>query len=155
MKLLLFVTVWILGSVQALAAAPSVAAPEISCQIDKSSRLAMDQRDNQRLSCLKQKSRQLNVDQCLTIANSLEYSNNAEEARQVCLYDLKKKVSFNDCSKVARAMEYADTGDEVRWECLRRDSGKISKSQCRHLAKRMAYPANQERAELFCEDELR
>jgi hypothetical protein len=130
-------------------------AQEANCQVPKNPRLALDQRDAQRLSCLKQKAPSLSVEQCLTIAGTMEYSNNAEDARMVCLYDLKKKVVFNDCSKIARAMEYADSGDEVRWECIRRDSAKITKAQCQHIAKRMSYPGNQQRAELFCEDELR
>lgn len=156
MKFLLVVSAMILGSLnlQAAVHAAPVAA-ETSCQVAKNSRLAMDQRDAQRLTCLKQKAPQLTVDQCLSISSTMEYSNNAEDARLVCLYDLKKKIAFNDCSKIARAMEYADSGDDVRWECIRRDSAKISKAQCQHIAKRMSYPGNQQRAELFCQDELR
>lgn len=155
MKFLLIVSSLLFGSLNLNAAVHSSPVPEATCQVAKGSRLAMDQRDNQRLSCLKQKAPQLSVDQCLSIAGTMEYSNNAEDARLVCLYDLKKKIAFKDCSKIARAMEYADSGDDVRWECIRRDSAKISKAQCQNIAKGMSYPGNQQRAELFCEDELR
>ncbi|MNK89330.1 hypothetical protein D3C87_1093380 [compost metagenome] len=143
------------GSLSVQAAVHATPVQEANCQVAKNSRLAMDQRDGQRLTCLKQKAPQLTVDQCLFIAGTMEYSNNAEDARLVCLYDLKKKIAFKDCSKIARAMEYADSGDDVRWECIRRDSAKISKAQCQNIAKGMSYPGNQQRAELFCEDELR
>lgn len=155
MKFLLIVSALLLGSLNLHASVHAASAAETLCQVKKNSRLAMDQRDDQRLTCLKQKGSQLNVDECLAVASTMEYSNNAEDARLVCLYDLKKKISFNDCSKIARAMEYADSGDDVRWECIRRDSAKITKSQCQHIAKRMSYPGNQQRAELFCQDELR
>lgn len=158
MKFFWIVSAMILGSLASIssqAAVNATPAQETICQVAKTPRLAMDQRDTQRLTCLKQKAPQLSVAQCLTIASSMEYSNNAEDARMVCLYDLKKKIAFKDCSKIARAMEYADSGDDARWECIRRDSAKISKSQCQNIAKAMSYPANQQRAELFCEDELR
>lgn len=143
---LMFLVAVLMGAVSAHAQ------PETLCQVSKSSRLAMDQRDEQRLQCLKQKAAQINVDQCLAIAASFEYSNNAEEARLVCLYDLKKvKVSFSECRKIAASMEYPDSGDDVRWECLSRFNKKITKSQCQHIAKRMSYPANEERAGVFCQ----
>lgn len=158
MKFFWIVSAMILGSLASFSSYAAVNAtpvPETTCQVAKASGLAMDQRDTQRMVCLKQKAPRLSVAQCLTIASTMEYSNNAEDARLVCLYDLKKNIAFKDCRKIARAMEYADSGDDVRWECIRRDSAKISKSQCQDIAKAMSYPANQQRAEIFCEDELR
>ncbi|KYG62173.1 hypothetical protein AZI85_08225 [Bdellovibrio bacteriovorus] len=123
------------------------------CQVSGKSRLAMDQRDDLRLKCLKQKKAQLNVSSCLNIAKKMEYSTNAEEARLVCLYDLRG-ITIKECHAISKSMEYADTGDEVRWECLRRFNRSLTKKQCTTFAKSMAYPANTQRAEVYCAQEL-
>ncbi|WP_413580422.1 hypothetical protein [Bdellovibrio sp. HCB288] len=123
------------------------------CEPPRGSKLARDQRDNWRSNCLKKKKAELTPNQCLAVAKSMEYSNNAEEARLVCLYDLKK-LTLKDCATIAKQMEYADSGDETKWHCLREYSSTISKKQCETLAKSMAYPPNSDRAQLFCENEL-
>lgn len=126
----------------------------VLCQVGKGSKLAIDQRDDQRMKCLKQKKNVLAVDQCLSIAASMEYSTNAEDARLVCLYDLRRQPTLNECHKITKSMEFPDTGDEARWECLRRHNATISKKQCLKLAKGMSYPANEHRALQYCEQEL-
>jgi hypothetical protein len=125
-----------------------------SCEPNRRASLAMDQRDDSRMSCLKKKRAQLNVAQCLTIAKSMEYSNNAEEARMVCLYDLKS-VSLKDCATIAKNMEYPDSGDETKWHCIREYNKTISKKQCTKLANSMSYPANTDRALIYCDNELK
>ncbi|WP_413295200.1 hypothetical protein ACLSU7_09000 [Bdellovibrio sp. HCB185ZH] len=124
-----------------------------SCQPPKGSSLAMDQRDDYRLKCLKKKKNQLSAGQCLTLAKSMEYSNNAEDARMVCLYDLQK-ISLKECAQIAKNMEYADSGDETKWHCIREFNKTISKKQCLSLAKSMSYPANTDRGLQYCENEL-
>ncbi|MDG0815516.1 hypothetical protein [Bdellovibrio svalbardensis] len=124
------------------------------CPVPKGAKLARDQRDGVRLACLKQKKSELNVTQCLGIANSMEYSTNAEDARMVCLYDLRQKLTPKECLTVTRAMEYPDSGDEARWECIRRYNKSLSTKQCRIFAKSMSYPANAQRAEVYCSQEL-
>ncbi|MFM6930463.1 MAG: hypothetical protein ACKOX6_18515 [Bdellovibrio sp.] len=124
------------------------------CQPSKVSQLAMDQRDDERFRCLKKKKNQLSASQCLQITKTMEYSNNAEEARMVCLYDLNKGPSLKECAAIAKSMEYADSGDEVRWECIRRFSKVISSKQCQIFARAMSYPANNERADQYCKKEL-
>lgn len=120
----------------------------------KRSQLAMDQRDDVRLKCMKQKKGTIKIPECLSIAQAMEYSNNAEDARMVCLYDLKKQPTLNECITIAKAMEYPDSGDEARWECIRRYNRVITKKQCSSLAKNMSYPANVNRAQLYCANEL-
>lgn len=122
------------------------------CFIPQSNHLEIDQRDDFRLKCLKQKKSELKLSQCLAIAQSMEYSTNAEEARLFCLYNLH--VSLNQCFEISTTMEYPDTGDEVRWECLTRFNKTISYKQCKKLAKSMSYPANSQRANQYCSDEL-
>lgn len=124
------------------------------CQPARASQLAMDQRDDERLRCLKKKKNQLSASQCLQITKTMEYSNNAEEARLVCLYDLNKSPSLKECAAIAKSMEYADSGDEVRWECIRRFTKIISTKQCQTFAKAMSYPANNQRADQYCKQEL-
>ncbi|WP_413559959.1 hypothetical protein [Bdellovibrio sp. HCB209] len=124
-----------------------------SCEPSKRPGLAMDQRDDSRMECLKKKKTQLSATQCLAMAKKMEYSNNAEEARMICLYDLNK-LSAKDCATVAKNMEYADSGDEARWHCIREFNKSISKKQCEKLAKAMAYPPNTERGLMYCENEL-
>ena len=124
------------------------------CQPSRASQLAMDQRDDERLRCLKKKKNQLSAIQCLQITKTMEYSNNAEEARLVCLYDLNKSPSLKECAAIAKSMEYADSGDEVRWECIRRFTKIISTKQCQTFAKAMSYPANNQRADQYCKQEL-
>ncbi|MGZ3773687.1 MAG: hypothetical protein ACXVCY_11170 [Pseudobdellovibrionaceae bacterium] len=119
----------------------------------KNSHLAIDQRDDVRLKCLRQKKHELKVPQCLAIAKSMEYSTNAEETRQFCLNNLR--VSLNDCIEISNSMEYPDSGDDVRWDCLTRFNKIISQKQCKKLAKSMSYPANTQRANLYCSEELR
>ena len=118
----------------------------------KNSRLARDQRDDQRLRCLKQKKAQISVAQCLNIASSMEYSTNAEEARLVCLYDLRP--TLKECFTISKSMEYPDTGDEARWECLRRFNKTITTAQCQRIARSMSYPPNAQRANQYCAQEL-
>lgn len=122
------------------------------CYIPKNSHLQIDQRDDFRLKCLKQKKSTLKISQCLTVAQTMEYSTNAEEVRLFCLYNLR--ISLNDCFDISNSMEYPDTGDEARWECLTRFNRTISAKQCKKLAKSMNYPANTQRAHLYCSDEL-
>ncbi|WP_374075282.1 hypothetical protein [Bdellovibrio bacteriovorus] len=123
------------------------------CQVSaKSHRLAMDQRDDLRLKCLKQKKSQINVSQCLNVAKSMEYSTNAEDARLVCLYDLRP--TLKECFAISKSMEYPDSGDEARWECLRRFNKTITAKQCKKIAESMSYPANAQRADQYCSSEL-
>ncbi|MGE5085908.1 MAG: hypothetical protein ACM3MG_06365 [Bacillota bacterium] len=124
------------------------------CQPSRASQLAMDQRDDERLHCLKKKRNQLSASQCLQITKTMEYSNNAEDARLVCLYDLNKSPSLKECAAIAKSMEYADSGDEVRWECIRRFAKVLSTKQCLTFARAMSYPANSQRADIYCKQEL-
>lgn len=124
------------------------------CQPAHGAQLAMDQRDDERLKCLKKKKSQLSATQCLQITRTMEYSNNAEDARMVCLYDLNKGPSLKECAAIAKSMEYADSGDEARWECIRRFSKVISTKQCLGFARAMSYPANGQRANVYCKQEL-
>ncbi|XGC80288.1 hypothetical protein ACES2L_13230 [Bdellovibrio bacteriovorus] len=121
------------------------------CAVSKNSNLAIDQRDDQRLQCLKSKKASVKVAQCLEIAKSMEYSTNAEDARLFCLYDLRQQPSKKECLQIMKNMEYPDSGDEVRWECLRRFSASLKTGECRKIAISMAYPANGDRAKQFCE----
>ncbi|QDK44206.1 hypothetical protein DOM22_03075 [Bdellovibrio sp. ZAP7] len=139
-------------SIYAIDAGAAVSAAT-SCEPSKGSGLAMDQRDDYRLKCLKKKKNQLSVSQCLSLAKSMEYSNNSEDARMVCLYDLQK-VSLKECAQIAKNMEYADSGDETKWHCIREFNKTISKKQCLALGKSMSYPANSDRAQQYCENEL-
>lgn len=127
---------------------------ESSCEPNRRNGLAMDQRDDARMTCLKKRRHQINVGQCLNIAKSMEYSNNAEDARMICLYDLKS-ITLKDCAIIAKNMEYADSGDETKWHCIREFNKTISKKQCQNLAKSMSYPANTDRALMYCDNELR
>lgn len=120
----------------------------------KGSGLAIDQRDDLRLTCLKKRKAKLTVDQCLKIATSMEYSVNAEEARFICVTGLNPSPSAKECFKIAAQMEYPDSGDEVRWECLLQHGKKVSPTVCLKTAKAMNYPANEERATLFCKENL-
>lgn len=114
----------------------------------------MDQRDEQRLNCLKQtQPTSMSVSTCLKIAGTMEYSIAAEEARQFCLFNLKPNLQ--QCLQITRSMEYPDTGDEARWECLRRFVKKMSPKQCKQVAENMSYPPNSERADLYCKQELK
>ena len=122
------------------------------CHVSSSAKLAIDQRDDLRMRCLKQKKLDLNISQCLQIANSMEYSINAEEARGVCMET--RNLTAKGCLQVSQAMEYADSGDESRWECLRQFNHSITHKQCRIFAKNMSYPANEQRAKTFCDQEL-
>lgn len=118
----------------------------------KGSGLAMDQRDNQRLNCLKHRKKKLSVNQCLKIAASMEYSINAEEARFICATDLVTPPNAKDCFRIAKQMEYPDSGDEVRWFCLLQYGKNTGLGLCNKTAKAMNYPANEERATMFCEE---
>lgn len=124
------------------------------CDIPRSTNLAMDQRDDLREKCLKQKIKDLSVQQCLGVANSMDYSVNAESAREICLYEIKK-LTLKECVQITKLMEYPDSGDSSRWECMRRYDTQISKKQCNIIAKSMSYPANSDRAELFCDQKLK
>ncbi len=127
----------------------SLAQPPALCQVStKSSQLARDQRDAQRLECLKQHKVKISIPQCLKIANSMEYSTAAEEARLFCLQNLVRTAQ--ECFAITKSLEYPDSGDEARWDCLRRFSKTISKKQCAQVAEEMDYPANADRAEEFC-----
>lgn len=142
--LILFAVGWGFGTAQGA----------VLCKVGKDTRLAMDQRDDLRMKCLKQKKSHLSVDQCLNISAQMEYSTNAEDARLVCLYDLRRPPSLQECHKITKAMEFPDTGDETRWECLRRHNTTISRKKCLNLARAMSYPANEQRALSYCEHEL-
>lgn len=124
------------------------------CYVSKNTKLAMDQRDDARIACMKQKITDMNVDICLSVANAMEYSTNAEETRMLCLYNLKKPINIKECLKISKAMEYPDSGDEVRWDCIRRFSKSITKKQCQFFANSMSYPPNHQRAEIYCSQEI-
>lgn len=138
----------------AFAQAPRSSSSSATCAVSKNSKLAMDQRDDARMACLKQKKAQLSVAQCLGVAASMEYTTNGDEARMVCLYDLGSRVSAKECLAITKAIEYPDSGDEARWECIRRFNKSLSTKQCRVFAKAMSYPANAQRAEQYCSGEL-
>jgi hypothetical protein len=138
---------------QESASGPSDAVGRL-CYITKASKLAIDQRDDERMTCLKKKVTTLNAEICLKIAKSMEYSTSAEEARLTCLYGLENHLNFKECLKISKAMEYPDSGDEVRWECIRHFNNSITLKECHSLAKNMSYPANRQRAQYYCEEEL-
>ena len=123
----------------------------------KNSDLAIDQRDDLRLRCLKKQSSRLSFSQCLKVAQTMEYSFNMEDAQVTCLYEAagKKKLTFEACQKLANSLAFADTGDEMRWLCLRQAAKKPTRQQCLKLARQMDYPSNTDRAEVFCHDELK
>jgi hypothetical protein len=119
----------------------------------KKSSLAMDQRDDVRMKCMKANKTKFNVKTCLQVANSMEYSNNAEDARLICLYDLKKQPRLADCLAISNSMEYPDSGDEARWVCVRLFK-RAQQKECKKFAQKMSYPANAQRALLACSEEL-
>ncbi|MNJ99810.1 hypothetical protein D3C87_175910 [compost metagenome] len=131
------------------------AAAQSLCAVPFKSSLTMDERDDLRLKCLKRSKAKLNIPRCLKIANQMEYATNAEEARQVCLFELKKAPTSKECLLVTRAMEFPDSGDEARWSCLLRIKQVRAKKECMALAQGMQYPANLQRAEFYCDSELR
>lgn len=121
------------------------------CELPKNTQLAIDQRDDYRVKCLKQKKSKLNIALCLSVAQSMEYSTNAEDMRLFCLYNLE--TTLKECIKITKTMEYPDTGDEARWECLNRFKN-ISNNVCMKIAKSMSYPGNSQRATRYCSEEL-
>jgi hypothetical protein len=125
------------------------------CQPSRTMKLAMDQRDDFRLKCLRHRARQTNVAQCLQIAKSMEYTSNADEARGECVGDMREHATIKECIQISKSMQYADTGDDVRWDCLTRLSKRMSKKTCEFFADSMSYPANVQRAKIFCDNELR
>lgn len=128
------------------------AQPPALCQVSvKNSQLARDQRDALRSECLKQHKAKISIPVCLKIANSMEYSTTAEEARLFCLQNLVRTAQ--ECFSITKSMEYPDSGDEARWDCLRRFSKNISKKQCTQVAEEMDYPANADRAADFCKQQ--
>lgn len=124
------------------------------CRVPTKSGLAMDQRDDLRMNCLKKHKQKLTVNQCIKIASSMEYSINAEDARLICVTELSVSPNAKECFKIAEQMEYPDSGDELRWECLLQHRKKIGFRLCQRTAKAMNYPANEERAALFCKENV-
>lgn len=120
----------------------------------KAQSMTKEQRDEERMSCLKRKGPQLALKQCLHIAQEMEYSTNADEARSLCLDNVADSLTIAQCSMTAKAMEYADNADDVLWVCIQHFGPKLSKNQCLGFAHRMNYPANQERSVYYCTDEL-
>lgn len=124
-----------------------------SCQPSKPG-LAIDQRDDFRMNCIKQKSADLTVSRCLKIAGTMEYSFNTEEAKLICLFELPKSATLKECIETSKSLEYPDSGDHARWECLQRYSKTIRKKECLQVSESMSYPANKHRASVFCHHEL-
>lgn len=116
--------------------------------------LTMDERDNSRLKCLKKHAARLDRSTCLKMANTMEYATNADEARQVCLFELSRTPTGKECLRVTRLMELPDVSDDARWSCLLREERKMNRKTCLTLAKEMNYPANQQRAHIFCTQEV-
>ena len=123
----------------------------VHCQVSAKNDLARDQRDAQRMECLKQSKVKLSIPVCLKIASSMEYSTAAEEARLYCLQTFVQTAQ--QCFAITKTMEYPDSGDESRWDCLRRFAKSLSKKQCLKAADQMSYPANADRAEEFCKQQ--
>lgn len=128
-------------------------AKELSCQPSKIG-LAIDQRDDFRMNCIKQKSSSLTVSRCLKVADTMEYSINAEEAKLICMFDLAKQITLKECLSTSNKLEYPDTGDQARWECLQRFRKVIRKKECLSVGESMNYPANKHRASVFCLNEI-
>ncbi|KYG66088.1 hypothetical protein AZI86_03205 [Bdellovibrio bacteriovorus] len=137
-----------------VASLSSASAQNLCVVSSKRTSLAMDQRDDVRMKCMKTNKAKLSTKSCLQVANSMEYSNNAEDARLICLYELKKQPRLSECLAIAENMEYPDSGDEARWECIRRFNRVISKKECRKVAQKMSYPGNSRRATMYCSEEL-
>ena len=136
-----------------LTSATATQAKVTSCQPLKTG-LAIDQRDDFRFNCLKQNRSNLTVARCLKIANTMEYSINAEEAKLTCMFELQKQITLKECLETAKSLEYPDSGDQARWECLQRFSKVMPKNECQQLSEGMSYPANKHRALAFCHYEL-
>lgn len=133
-------------------------AAQLGCTVDaRQSDLAIDQRDDLRMKCLRKKVKSMTLTNCLKIAQTMEYTFNSEDARVSCLEQAAstKTLSFEVCQKAVSKLSYADSADEARWLCLRQSSKKPTQKQCLKMAGSMDYPSNSDRAELYCRNELR
>ncbi len=117
--------------------------------------LDKDQRDAIRMKCLKAKRSSISVGACERIANSFEYSRNADIGRLACLFDSKYRPTTKECVRISSAIQAADLGDEARWSCIKDYSYYISIKECKTIANAMAYPTNKDRALYYCSNELR
>lgn len=122
------------------------------CLFPKNSQLARDQRDADKMSCLRSQIHRVSFANCTRVASSMEYSTTAEEAKLLCLYEKARNLS--QCLDVVKSLEYPDSGDEARWHCLKNFSQKISKTECRKISEKMSYPAQKNRATVFCQSEI-
>lgn len=123
----------------------------VVCQFSAKPSANMEERDNQKLGCLKSNKKNLNAKSCLKIAQSMEYATSAEEAKQLCLGELRKNPTPQECLQITKTMEFADSADEARWGCLLHMNYNLSKKQCLLFAEDMQYPANLSRAKSYCE----
>lgn len=130
----------------------SVSLAQSRCLFPKNSQLARDQRDSDKMNCLRSQIQRLSFANCTQVARSMEYSTTAEEAKLLCLYE--KATSLSQCLNVAKSLEYPDSGDEARWHCLKNFSGKLSKAECKKISEKMSYPAQRNRATVFCQSEI-
>lgn len=122
------------------------------CLFPKNSQLARDQRDADKMNCLRTQIHRLSFNNCTQVARSMEYSTTAEEAKLLCLYEKARNLS--QCLGVVKSLEYPDSGDEARWHCLKNFSHKMSKNDCRKISDKMSYPAQKNRATVFCQSEI-
>ena len=95
----------------------------------KEQSLTKEQRDEERLSCLKKKANQLSLKKCLNDAQDMEYSTIADEARLLCLDVASPTLTVGQCSLVAKSMEYEDNADDVLWECIQHFGHRLTKNQ--------------------------
>ncbi len=117
--------------------------------------LDKDQRDAVRMQCLKKKRSSISVSACERIANSFEYSKNADIGRLACLFDSKYRPTIKECVRISSAIQSADLGDEARWSCIKDYAYYLSVKECKKIASAMAYPTNKDRANYYCSNELR
>jgi hypothetical protein len=126
-----------------------------ACHFSTQPSSSKEERDNQRIACLKEKARTLSVKNCLKIAQSMEYSTSAEESRAICLNELGSRPNPQECLMITQEMEFADSGDESRWTCLLHKGYRLTRKQCLTFAQEMQYPANNTRAKSYCENHLK
>jgi hypothetical protein len=114
----------------------------------------LTKRDDYRILCMRSNIKKMSIDSCLNFAKGMEYSFNSENMVLMCAQESQSKLTPRSCLKSLQVLQYGESKDSLIWSCIKKSSVKINKSQCLQLAAKMVYFAQQQRAEIFCENEI-
>lgn len=103
-------------------------------------------------SCVQKSLKNLTLNSCVQITNSIKSHFLSENVRNFCFYEISEFPTFARCLTEAQKFISADRHDDALFECYRQFQYRLSDKQCHELAQILRYPNKAAYLERHCDE---